>query len=205
MGALAFDTYTEGLGHSTAGGGNETTYFVWQLDPALLAAGGNTIAVEIHQASATSSDTRFDLALFQQVAVEGSPIFAAGAIWKLLDDGSNLGDAAITLGAPGYDSDNWKHPDYDDTAWVSLAGDFGYDTAVVNEASILRFGPEEDNAANDPSDKYLASYFRRAASSCLRPSSIRSLRQTLVCASMMARSSTSTVSRSPVMGWRRAR
>ena len=139
-GILGFDTFTDGLGHSTAGGGSETTYFVCELDPASLQAGSNTIAVEIHQASETSSDTRFELALFQQLTVAASPIFAAGGFWKLIDDGRNLGDAAIVAGAPGYDADNWKHPDFDDSAWFGLLGDFGYDTAVVNEATILRFG-----------------------------------------------------------------
>ncbi|MGI9240800.1 MAG: hypothetical protein ACR2RV_08360, partial [Verrucomicrobiales bacterium] len=48
-GVLNFDTYTEDLGHSSAGGGAETTYFVCELAPSMLQAGGNTIAVEIHQ------------------------------------------------------------------------------------------------------------------------------------------------------------
>ncbi|MGI9244564.1 MAG: hypothetical protein ACR2RV_27430, partial [Verrucomicrobiales bacterium] len=128
--------------------------------PSMLQAGGNTIAVEIHQISQTSSDTRFDLGLFQQVTAAGEAIFGRGGNWRFLDNGSNLGDAAVAGGAPGFDSSNWKHPDFNDGSWQNGDGDFGYDAAVINEATVLRFGPNEDNAENDPENKFLTSYFR---------------------------------------------
>ncbi len=45
------------------GGVDEETYFVFEVDPADLIVGTNYIAVEIHQANATSSDISFDLYL----------------------------------------------------------------------------------------------------------------------------------------------
>ncbi len=42
---------------------DESTFFEFSLDPALLVAGDNVIAVEVHQVNATSSDISFDLEL----------------------------------------------------------------------------------------------------------------------------------------------
>jgi len=46
-----------------AGGEDETTYFRFSVDKEYFHSGINTIAVEIHQSSATSSDLKFDLEL----------------------------------------------------------------------------------------------------------------------------------------------
>ena len=51
--------------------GSETTYYEYNIDPALLVNGSNTIAVEVHQSGATSSDTSFDMVL---VGVESNLI-----------------------------------------------------------------------------------------------------------------------------------
>jgi hypothetical protein len=42
---------------------SETTFFAFTAPPSMLVSGSNTLAVEIHQADPTSSDTSFDLAL----------------------------------------------------------------------------------------------------------------------------------------------
>ena len=44
--------------------GSETTYYEYNLDTSLLVTGLNTVAVEVHQSGATSSDTSFDLVLY---------------------------------------------------------------------------------------------------------------------------------------------
>ena len=51
-------------------GATESAWFTASIDPALLVAGNNVIAVEIHQQSASSSDISFDLEL---VATEAQP------------------------------------------------------------------------------------------------------------------------------------
>ncbi len=51
------------LANVTVGAPAETQFFSYTLDPALLVAGSNLIAVEVHQVSPSSSDLGFDLAL----------------------------------------------------------------------------------------------------------------------------------------------
>ncbi|MDX2432454.1 MAG: CotH kinase family protein, partial [Bacteroides sp.] len=48
---------------SFAGGDEETTYYIFPVDPVYFVSGTNTIAVEVHQNSLTSSDLKFDLEL----------------------------------------------------------------------------------------------------------------------------------------------
>ncbi len=51
------------------GGADETTFFSAGVDPALLVAGVNVLAVEVHQANGTSSDISFDLQLTASTTV----------------------------------------------------------------------------------------------------------------------------------------
>lgn len=51
------------LASSAVGGSDERAFFAVELDPALLKAGTNVLAVEIHQSSRSSSDLAFDLEL----------------------------------------------------------------------------------------------------------------------------------------------
>jgi hypothetical protein len=48
---------------TTVGGSDERTFYTTSLDPALLLPGPNVLAVEVHQAYASSTDIAFDLAL----------------------------------------------------------------------------------------------------------------------------------------------
>ena len=65
-GDVAYDTYAS----SAISGANETAYDEQDLDPGLFVAGENVIAVELHQATASSSDLGFDLALSARVLTE---------------------------------------------------------------------------------------------------------------------------------------
>ncbi|MDX1449218.1 MAG: fibronectin type III domain-containing protein, partial [Acidimicrobiia bacterium] len=47
----------------TVGGSQESTWFTFGVDPSLLVAGDNVLAVEIHQKAPTSSDITFDASL----------------------------------------------------------------------------------------------------------------------------------------------
>ncbi|MFV2069900.1 MAG: hypothetical protein ACC645_23285, partial [Pirellulales bacterium] len=53
----AFDAYAE----STVGGSGESSFFLFDVPVDLLVDGANLLAVEVHQASPTSSDISFDL------------------------------------------------------------------------------------------------------------------------------------------------
>jgi hypothetical protein len=64
---------------SVVGGGDETTLFTRQVDPALLRNGKNVIAVELHQVNLESSDLSFDFELIAQASFENqSPTANAG-------------------------------------------------------------------------------------------------------------------------------
>ena len=58
-GDITFST----LASSFVGGGDESTFFELALNPSLLHAGDNVIAVEIHQISGGSTDISFDAEL----------------------------------------------------------------------------------------------------------------------------------------------
>ncbi len=60
---LAPDAEFDSPASGATGGGTENTFFEFAVDPALLVAGDNMIAVEVHQAGPTSSDISFDLEL----------------------------------------------------------------------------------------------------------------------------------------------
>lgn len=67
-------TWAEGPG-VPVGGGDESSFNTYALDPATLRQGTNVMAVEIHQVSATSSDISFDLELTGLIArTTSSPI-----------------------------------------------------------------------------------------------------------------------------------
>ena len=57
------------LASAALGGSDETTYVAAAVNPGLLVAGTNVLAVEIHQSGATSSDISFDLRLTASSAV----------------------------------------------------------------------------------------------------------------------------------------
>lgn len=58
-GDVGFDTYA----NYTVSGGDEGVYQAYNVDASALTTGENTLAVEVHQASADSSDLQFDLSL----------------------------------------------------------------------------------------------------------------------------------------------
>ncbi|MCP4192858.1 MAG: tandem-95 repeat protein [Planctomycetaceae bacterium] len=58
-GAVDYDDFAGGV----AGGGDESTFYEFDVDISALNVGNNVFAVEIHQANASSSDISFDLRL----------------------------------------------------------------------------------------------------------------------------------------------
>ena len=58
---------------SVVGGEDESTFFPQLVDPAVLVAGTNIVAVEVHQQNPTSSDVSFDLRLEGLVASSNRP------------------------------------------------------------------------------------------------------------------------------------
>ena len=106
-GAVDFET----LAPASVGGADETTYFDFAgLAPAALVEGQNVIAVELHQNSATSSDTAFDLSL---TTAGGTVLIPRESEWRYLDDSSDQGTA-------------WSGAGFNDNSWSRGDAPFGF-------------------------------------------------------------------------------
>lgn len=135
-GVIGFDT----LAVSTVNGLDETTYYRFKTAN-LLQNGLNVIAVELHQATASSSDLSFDMAVgfeLPPLAPASFP-FAQNSDWHYLDNGASL------------DAISWKDTLYDDDNWEWGEGPLGFGD-VMN--TTISFG-------SDPNNKHITYYFRR--------------------------------------------
>lgn len=128
------------LANAAVGGPDETAYFQAKTGN-LLQNGLNVIAVELHQASASSSDLSFDMS----VGFELPPLppasypMAKNSDWHYLDDGSCLDAVA------------WKDTTFNDDNWAQGQGVLGYGDPTN---TTISFG-------NDPNNKHITYYFRR--------------------------------------------
>ncbi len=135
-GEVTYNTFAS----ETVGDSDESAYFTVNTAN-LLQDGTNVIAVELHQASASSSDLGFNMAVnFLEVpyTVAQYPL-PAGSGWNYLDNGSDLG------------SEDWTSLAFDDYLWNQGNGPLGYGDDVE---TVVSFGPDADN-------KYITTYFRR--------------------------------------------
>ena len=93
----AFNTYAT----ITVGGADESTFYQFTINPALLLSGLNTLAVEVHQSSPNSSDLSFDLELEATVPVGGTSIALQPGLNRVLVetfDGPNGTGNRLTSG-----------------------------------------------------------------------------------------------------------
>lgn len=97
-GDVTFQTYAS----TPIGGADESTYHDKDVDPALLKTGKNVIAVEMHQANASSSDISFDFELSAQVDFSNkAPTASAGPdISVVLPNVAQLNGSAADDGLP---------------------------------------------------------------------------------------------------------
>ena len=120
---------------------NETEYNVFRIPKTAFTDGNNTIAVEIHQQSGTSSDIAFDLELKEYVppvmVTTNFPV-ATNSDWKYLDNGTDLGTT-------------WTTAAYNDASWAFGPGQLGYNNSP---ATVVNYGPDQNN-------KYITTYFRK--------------------------------------------
>ncbi len=116
---------------------DETAYVPISIPFAPLVAGENHLAVEVHQATASSSDLSFNLGITMD-SVPPVPLIPRGSDWRYLDDGSDQGTA-------------WQAPAFDDSAWAEGPAKFGYGEG--DEATMVSFGGDANN-------KRITTYFR---------------------------------------------
>jgi PKD repeat protein len=134
-------TYAD-FANGAVGGADESIYYREKIGN-LLVDGRNIIAVELHQATASSSDLSFDLVLdFTLPPLEPATFpLTRGSAWHYLDEGVSL------------DGQDWTDLAFAtrDDAWLAGNGPLGYG---VDVATDIRFG-------NDPENKFITTYFRR--------------------------------------------
>ncbi|MBL7935729.1 MAG: DUF839 domain-containing protein, partial [Bacteroidia bacterium] len=128
-------TYTT-LANSPAVG---STFAVFKkmFHKSILNIGDNTIAVEVHQQAATSSDKFFDLSI--QPIKNDSVVVAANSTWKYNDQGVAQTSQWVDLG-------------FDDALWNSGNGVLGYGNG--DETTVLNYG-------SDAANKHTTTYFRK--------------------------------------------
>lgn len=111
----AYDFYTG------SGPVSDYDWEIFAIDQGRLIEGTNVLAVEVHQASPTSSDLSFDLELTAE-SDETVTLISAGSDWKYLDNGSDGGDA-------------WRGPEFNDSNWLSGPAQLGY--GEEDEATVV--------------------------------------------------------------------
>ena len=119
------------------GGKDETAFFSYELDPALLRDGENQLAVEVHQFSADSSDLVLDLELSGSFGV---PLVASGASWRFWDQ------AEAPVG-------DWTASEFDHTDWATGSSPLGYGNG--DEATVIGYG-------GDDNQRHITTWFRHS-------------------------------------------
>ncbi|PCJ64397.1 MAG: hypothetical protein COA58_13670 [Bacteroidetes bacterium] len=119
---------------------DEGDYDMYTIPSTLLSNGVNTIAVELHNSSAGSSDLAFDLELS---AIDlGDPLVQRLDSWSYHDQGSDLGTS-------------WYSTSYDASSWSEGSAVLGYGTLDgATVATTLSYG-------SNSSDKYATTYFHK--------------------------------------------
>ena len=97
-GTVNYDDFAAGV----VGGGEESTFFSFDIDVTHLAEGNNVLAVEVHQANASSSDISFDLELLGGVfnPANGSVYYTLNGEDPRMDGGSINPMATLYDGNP---------------------------------------------------------------------------------------------------------
>ena len=134
------------LTHTTMGPNatdNGNTIFSFPISSTMLVAGNNTIAVEIHQTTATSSDLSFDLELLGN-PIDKINIFPLGSTWKYLANDTRPA--------------GWETTPFIDAAWPSGVGRFGY--GGDGEVTCIPSGGG-GTICNPSGNKWTSTYFRK--------------------------------------------
>lgn len=113
------------------------------LPTTAFASGNNVIAVEIHQNAASSTDLTFDLELIAN-PITTTSIFPFNSAWKYLANNTRPA--------------NWQTNGYNDAAWPTGNGEFGYGDG--DEATCVPSGGG-GTLCNPTGNKYITTYFRK--------------------------------------------
>ena len=142
---LRYNMPSSGVGHttyasSTISGSDEGDYTTYNVSASVLVSGTNTVAVEVHNRSGSSSDLGFDLSI---EGIGSAPTYLLSpedTDWKYLDNNTR--------------PSNWETTSYNDGSWASGQSPMGYGT--IDGASLnttVSYGSSSTN-------KYPTTYFR---------------------------------------------
>ncbi|MCE9592793.1 MAG: metallophosphoesterase [Planctomycetes bacterium] len=116
------------LASAAVAGSDEDHFYPAAIDASALVAGTNTLAVEVHQSAANSSDLSFDFALEGELAAP--TLIAKGSTWRYRDAG----------GTPPV---GWTTLAFDDSLWPSGPAQLGYGEG--DELTTVAYGPDPLN------------------------------------------------------------
>jgi hypothetical protein len=139
----------------------ETDVRYFPIDPSLIRAGTNVVAVEVHQSSASSNDLTF-FATVVAYGVAEPPTTTAPASTTASSTSSTSSSTTSTTVAPrpttvvdvpigavwsylddGSDQGTaWRAVDFDDSGWPTGIGEFGYGDG--DERTVVDFGPSSN-------------------------------------------------------------
>ncbi len=145
---MRYNMPTGTVGHSTlansaVGGSDEGDFTTYSISSSALVSGTNVLAVEIHQATVSSTDLGFDLELTGVTSGGGgggNMLLNAGASWNYLDNNTR--------------PTNWETTSFNDGSWSSGNTPAGYGTIDgASLATTVSYGPSS-------SSKYTTTYFR---------------------------------------------
>ena len=80
--------------------------------------------------------------------------------WLFLDTGVAQSDSEVVAGHPSYGAADWKHPDFDDSAWESGQAMLGYGSIGSGADTIPINGPVDWGPSSG--NKHRTTYFRKA-------------------------------------------
>ncbi|WP_051197432.1 alkaline phosphatase PhoX [Flavobacterium soli] len=128
------------LAPNTIGGGDETTFFTFELPKTIFQNGTNRIAIELHQRDIYSSDLGVDMYIeYQEASAIGAFPLTKGSEWSYLDNGT---DQSAT---------GWNQASFDNSSWAIGAAPLGYGDPMT---TTISYGSDSNN-------KHIAYYFTR--------------------------------------------
>ncbi len=131
------------LASSNVSGGAESTYYPFTIASSYFVNGNNTIAVEIHQDAASSSDLSFNLEIIAN-PITSVQFFPLNSNWKYLANNTRPA--------------NWNTTGFNDSGWPSGNGEFGYGDG--DETTCVPSGGG-GTLCNPTGNKWITTYFRK--------------------------------------------